>query len=300
MSEGYKIERIDNEKLKDLLPLYKDAFGKIVSLKYFKDKFDTEVFGAAYIGYIAYADEMPAAYYGLFPCSVMYEGQVLLCATSGDTMTHSAHRGKGLFLELAKRTYLLAKESGIKFAFGFPNQNSLKGSIDLGWQYKGDHLRMYELKVSTLPLAKLKKKLGLNQMESNEGQDFPNSIGVDGQGCVLHDADFFKYKEYSPKSIQVLVGSRVWMKMDGVLKIGDVERIDNFSIKKFLIELKRFALWKGISQIQFMVSNDTWLDKELSSCLKGIDAFQVGHFHFDSAGMDLSKMKYGMSDLDTF
>ena len=101
MSAEYKIERMSRERLKDLIPLYKDAFSKNVSLKYFQDKFDTKIFGAEYIGFIAYAgNNAPAAYYGLFPCQVMYDEKILLSATSGDTMTHSAHRGKGLFVAI--------------------------------------------------------------------------------------------------------------------------------------------------------------------------------------------------------
>ena len=300
MSEGYHIQRISFDRLKDLIPLYADAFNKMAKLEYFQNKFATKVFGAEYIGYIAYAEnETPAAYYGLFPCLAELDGRTILSATSGDTMTHSAHRGKGLFMQLAERTYALAKESGIKFAFGFPNQDSLKGSIKLGWEYKGEHLRFFSVKVNTLPFAKLAKKLNLQNRKTSLGVYFPNSLREDG-GAVIHNNDFFAYKSYSPKYVEEIGGSRVWMKVDGALKVGDVERNAAFDAEKFLEELKRYAFKRGITEIQFMVSNDTWLEKKLSAILPGMDAFPVGHFHFDTAGLDLSKMKYGMGDLDTF
>lgn len=300
---NYNIQRISSDRLKDLVPLYADVFNKKVALEYFQRKFSTEIFGAAHIGYIAYDERnSPAAYYGLFPCLVELNGEKILSATSGDTMTHSAHRGKGLFVDLAKRTYALAKESGIRFAFGFPNEHSLKGSIQLGWQYKGDTLRLFSLKVNTLPLAKLAKKIKLGDaLFGRSSEDhFPNSLMENGSGGVLHDADYFKYKAFTPKSIFMIAGVRVWLKVDGVMKVGDVERIMNFNVKAFISEMKKFAFKRGITEVQFMVSNDTWLEKELSKELKGMDAFQVGHFYLDCEGLDLSKMKYGMGDLDTY
>lgn len=302
MSTEYKIERISKERLKDLIPLYKDAFAKTVPLKYFQDKFDTKVFGAEHIGFIAYAgNNEPAAYYGLFPCRVMYNENIVLCATSGDTMTHSAHRGKGLFVELAKRTFQLAKESGIKFAYGFPNQNSLKGSISSGWQYFGDHLRIYTMSVKTIPLAKIVRKLKLKRSVGiNEREQFSNSLSQKNRGCVLHDKNFFNYKFFSGNRVAIIGGTKVWFKLDGVMKIGDVERIDNFDVSDFLRKLRSYALLKGITEVQFMVSNDTWLDIELSKELEGANAFPVAHIELNASKVDLTKMKYGMCDLDTF
>src|SRR5207244_789927 len=95
-------------------------------------------------------------------------------AVSGDTMTHSEHRGKGLFVELAKRTFQLAKESRIRFAYGFPNQNSLKGSVHAGWKYSGDQLKNFTVRVNTIPFARLSRKLKLQILpkEINEEDQF--------------------------------------------------------------------------------------------------------------------------------
>jgi hypothetical protein len=303
--DGYTIERISEARLKDLHPLYKDAFKKSVPHSYFEKKFDTAAFGAEYIGYLAYDEQgHPAAYYGLFPCKMVFRGKLVLSATSGDTMTHSAHRGKGLFVNLAKRTYALAKESGIKFAYGFPNQHSLPGSIKLGWQYKGEFLKYYHLKVRTLPVSRLARKLRMTEGLYGAGTNahFDNSLEEEGFGTVLHDKKYFQYKNYSKKSIISIEGAKVWIKVDGVLLVGDVEkrRKHDLDVKAFLDTLKKYATWKGIQEIRFMVSRNSWLDKKLAERLVGKNAFPVGHFDFDAKGLDFSKFRYGMGDLDTF
>ncbi|MBX7203773.1 MAG: GNAT family N-acetyltransferase, partial [Bacteroidia bacterium] len=110
----YRIERISEERLKDLIQLYKASFGKTYPINYLKNKFNTQYTGVSFVGYLAYDPAgQPAAYYGVFPCHIRYNGRQILSAQSGDTMTHPAHQGKGLFTKLAKLTYELAKELNI-------------------------------------------------------------------------------------------------------------------------------------------------------------------------------------------
>lgn len=115
----YRIERINEDRLKDLLQLYKASFGKTYSIRYLQNKFNTQYTGISFVGYLAYDQEnQAAAYYGVFPCYINYKGRQVLSAQSGDTMTHPAHQGKGLFTKLARLTYDLAKELKVQFIFG--------------------------------------------------------------------------------------------------------------------------------------------------------------------------------------
>ena len=160
MTFEYTIERISRARLKDLVFLHAHCFGKKISLRYYQQKFNTAAFGAAYVGYIAYDDQgAPAAYYGVYPCKIIYNETVVTGAVSGDTMTHSDHRGKGHFVQLAQKTFELAKQVGIVFAYGFPNQHSYAGSLKSGWTYTGEKIKLYSFPVATLPLAKLARKL---------------------------------------------------------------------------------------------------------------------------------------------
>src|SRR4030095_10457568 len=148
MPEEYTFERISASRLYDIKLLYLDSFGEDVSMDFVEKKYDTSAFGVRDIGYIAYDNVgIPAAYYGVFPCRALVRGNVYLTAQSGDTMTHPNHRGKGLFVKLAKMTYELAKENGIKFVFGFPNDNSLPGFVKkLGWKCD-ENLNVYNIRI---------------------------------------------------------------------------------------------------------------------------------------------------------
>ena len=162
---------------------------------------------------------------------------------------------------------------------------------------------MFVIRVNTIPVSKIAKRIKLTNVLypiTKNISGFPNSLVNDHTGGVVHDLDYFNYKTYSKKSIVTIAGSRVWIKIDGVLKIGDVERTINFRAGQFLEKLKTFAVKRGIREIQLLVSNESWLDHELKKNLEGKNVFPVGHFSFTGENIDFSRMKYGMCDLDTF
>ena len=158
MSE-YRFERLSDANLTDLLFLYKHAFKEKETISFLKKKYDTSCFGLKNIGFIAYSSSNEtAAYYGVFPVKAQINGKEILVAQSGDTMTHPKHRGKGLFITLAKMTYELAKESGVEFIFGFPNDNSYPGFVKkLNWIHYSN-INTYKIKTGALPFEKIAKK----------------------------------------------------------------------------------------------------------------------------------------------
>src|SRR5882672_9602253 len=135
-NKEYVIERLNNDRLKDMESLYKAVYGIAAPENYFLKKYDTAYTGAEYLGYIAYNKEnIAVAYYGVMPCFIQYNNEIILAAQSGDTMTHPGFRYKGMFVELSKITFELCREVGIRFIFGFPNQNSYHGAVNkLGWK----------------------------------------------------------------------------------------------------------------------------------------------------------------------
>lgn len=136
VSTDYNITRADASKINEIYLLHNLCFrGNSPAKKDFIKKYDTSCFGSEFIGYLAYhkqSNEL-VAYYGVFPVIVNHFGTPILAAQSGDTMTHPEHSKKGLFTYLAKKTYETAKDSGVKFIFGVPNNNSLRGLVKLGF-----------------------------------------------------------------------------------------------------------------------------------------------------------------------
>lgn len=308
----YTFERITEDNLSSLILLAKDAFEQDFPLKYFEQKFATSWTGVKNIGYIA-LDEAgkTVGYYGMYPCFLLLNGKKILAAQVGDTMTHSQHRGKGLFAVLANKTYSLAKEEGIKFVFGFPNEQAYPGVVTkLNWVQK-EFMHLYKVKVSTLPFAKIAFKLKwinplffsciniiLKKKKSNR-TSFENSNIDNINGGILRDEFYFNYKKDENKFLLDILGTCVWIKIDGFLFVGDIERRDEKSYLKVLQNLKRVAKWIGATEILFQASPGSYMDRILSQQYSFQQGARIGYLSFDNK-INGDQLKYTIADFDTF
>lgn len=81
------------------------------------------------------AEEKLAATYAVSPRTFKVGDAVVPAVQSIDTMTDEAHRGKGLFLTLARAVYQRCADAGMPFVYGFPNGKSAHGFFQrLGWR----------------------------------------------------------------------------------------------------------------------------------------------------------------------
>jgi len=312
MVDNYQIHRIDSTRLKDLQVLSRAVLGKEISMRFLQRKFSTQHTGKSYIGYIAYNETRnPVAYYGLYPCVIFFNGNKITGALSGDTMTHPDHQGKGLFVTLAKKTFELAKTEGITCAFGFPNQNSYAGSLKAGWTYNGEKTRLYTVHVKTFAFAKFFRKYPWTQFfyknysaivlgfYKSSKKYFPNSVIEENTGGILHDENFFRYKNYTDNKIVKVAGVNVWVKINGELKIGDVERTDTVNFIQLLKSLKKLSSWLGCSSVSFLTTPETWLDDALSKHDPGQETFLVARINW-APEFPVEKIKFSAGDFDTF
>lgn len=309
----YTIEKLGPQHFNDMQLLFKHCFGRSLADDFFIRKFDTHHYGTDILGYVALAkDGTLASSYGLYPCRISHEGKIIPAAISGDSMTHENHRGKKLFDTLARKTYELAKDSGIKFMYCFPNQYTLTGSQKLGWIYQdGEQMRTYKIKVNTIPFAKIcRKNKILNQVhrsyvnfmlrsaKKNAGQ-FENSLLRDGIPSVVHDTGFFAYKSYSLNSVIRIADCNAWIKIDGELKIGDIENKNGIDFQQLIKKLKRIAFWIGCPEIQTTVCEESHIHRSMKNDFPNDPSFLVGRMEF---GLDFPKeeVKFTMADFDTF
>lgn len=320
----YKFVRLSSNNLADLLILIKDAYGREDSIERLKKKYNTKIWGAQFIGYIAYSRESEevAAYYGVFPISFKHEGKVVLAAQSGDTMTHSNHRRRGLFVQLAEKTYLLAKEKGVKFIFGFPNDNSFPGFKNkLGWQFE-KKMKNYNFIVPTLPVDLVMKKIGEGSLSKTRDKyclkvlsyfmsgniPFVFSTNENYNSCVLiKDLNYFRYKHSNNHFVYSYNNKvKLWIKYDGSLVIGDIsfdnencsESIKTKIIKEALYRIKLMASFCGIIRIKMYVSPNSNIDKIFKN-IKHRDGLNIGYLDFGS-NIPLGKFSFTYSDFDTF
>lgn len=310
----YRYERINENSYKDLVCLFKNSFGLKININYFKNLNNSASFNCPIknLGFIAYdQNNEPAAFYGVYPYLFEYQGEIILAAQSGNTMTHSHHRGKGLFIILAKMTYELAKENGVEFIFGFPNENSYPGFVrKLSWIHK-ENMKQYKISVFTFPLAKVAKKIFIFKLFYDEfvklffgflrtnNPYFGSSIMDNETAGVFRNEAFYNYKSFSNNYLIKLGKVRLWVKVNGGLDIGDIERNDDFDYDKFIKQLKKMAFWLGASRIRFEVSPNTYFDKIFENQVKAEKGSPIGYLNLNS-DIPLEKIRFVMGDFDTF
>ncbi len=309
MSE-YSFVRLNKDNLKDLIFLYKAAFNEITDLSFLEKKYNTSFFGKEDVGFIAYhqASKTPAAYYGVFPIRMDLHGKELLAAQSGDTMTHPDHRGKGLFIKLAMQTYSLAKDLGIHFVFGFPNENSYPGFVKkLNWQHYSN-VNHYKFKGSVFPMDKIVKKLpflrGIHNLilpKTDTSSYFANSLAVQQSnfGNVKHDPAFFKYKTYAPSFIVEIAGVKCWLKVDGRVWVGDIDYCDETKFNEVVDGLIAFTKRKLCSGLMFSVMENSTYDQRLKKRTNLNSSIAVGCLDL-SGNYKPENFAYQAGDFDTF
>ncbi len=310
MSE-YRFEKLSDTNLKDLIFLYRHAFNEKENLKFLQKKYNTSAFGLKNIGYIAYSSSNePAAYYGVFPIKAQINNKEILVSQSGDTMTHPDHRGKGLFITLAKMTYELAKKEGVEFIFGFPNENSYPGFVKkLDWDHYSN-VNHYQIKTGGLPLEKVAKKFKMfsgtySSLVSGKlkyiNSPFPNSLNSQTQdhGNILHDKNFFDYKTYYKSGVIEMNGVKCWIKVDGRLWVGDIEFCERNEFYETVNGLITLSKKLPCSTIQFSVFENSLYDQWLKEKYPVHSKNAVGCMNL-SGNYKPEQFAYQALDFDTF
>ncbi|MDD4869351.1 MAG: GNAT family N-acetyltransferase [Kiritimatiellae bacterium] len=306
----YQIHRISKDRLFDLLILFKSAFNQKVSLSYLEKKFDTERFGASFVGYIAYTQTgEPAAYYGVFPIRFKLNSQVLRAAQSGDTMTHKDHQHKGLFIELAKMTYDLARKEGIKLIFGFPNENSLPGFIKkLNWTIDGK-LHFYKQTVYTFPFAALMHLVGLKSVYLRYFNFWAKLLGlksnlkyttIDRNNSIYYDQDGIAYRTFSDNYFLEEKESVIWIKVVRTMQIGCIFNTDDEHAAQLLNRLKWLSVITGLIRISFWCTDNHPNLRVIQSRFNKYNYYQYGHLNLTNSLTQHHSFFYEACDGDTY
>jgi hypothetical protein len=266
MSElnDYSFERVTNAHYPLLQLLFADAFHQKISIEEITRRFDTRSLGAGLVGFIAIQNvtRKPAAYYGVFPVHITFNGRTILAAQSGDTMTHHEHRRKGLFIQLATLTAEICKEEGINLLFGSPNQSSYKGFVHhLQWEHKEDIVR-YDLKSAfkAMPLPKLfqvdKQPHSLYFKYARfvlkkwivPSPDTFHHTAINNYAAVFRNKAYINYKMSTNKFFIRIDEVVFWIRLSDVIWIGDVSDYTKVTAS-ILQQLQRLAFWLGYNTI---------------------------------------------------
>jgi hypothetical protein len=310
---GYRAERISSNNFSDFIEIHRKAFNSKIGFDFAKNKFDTlNLSGIENIGFIIYyTDNLPVAFYGVYPVLARINDKNILVAQSGDTMTIPEHTGLGLFIYSATITNKLCKQNGIKGIFGFPSAPSFRTfKKKLNWSFN-EKINKYLFKIPVLPIGlcslKIKPirslylywvKLVLKFYRKSE--PFEGSITSNGQNGILRNKDFWYYKLAQKDVFLIKIkNTEVVIKTNGVLSIGDINITRSTDMLPILRRLKLLAFLTLNIHLIFCTSPGTVLDEKLSRIKDGIKILPVGFLNLEE-GFDLSSLKFSYLDFDTF
>lgn len=308
----YQIERLEKSRFGDLTALYKAVYGRAISENFFPRKYYTAYTRHENLGYIAYKGSIAVAFYGVIPTLIEYEKKTVSAAQSADTMTHPDHRKKGLFAHLARLTYDLCQESGIKFVFGFPNQNSYHGlSKTLQWK-QTETLDSFTIPIGSRFITRATKKFALTkpfysgylksiiQKYQTGESGVPNSVVRDGFSGVQRDAQYLRYKDYSDTIVIQAGTAKIWIAIKGNLWIGDLANVENSKdLTTAIEELKKFGQKLGLSSINFQASPGTSLHRLFAREYESFPSFATMFLDL-GANLVFENIKFTLADIDIF
>lgn len=306
----YYFERLSTLNMHFLASLYMDVYKKKVTADFFLRKYNTKNFGVEYIGHIAFTKEkFPAAFYGVIPCHFRINNTTILAAQSADTMTHPKHQRKGLFMRLARNTYEVARQEGVQFIFGFPNQNSYSGFVKLNWTFLPQPMQCFAIKGSKFPFAALLLKIPLlkniyglyMQLMISEPaiEDLHNDHS--GESGVVRNTLFLQYKnQYSKTFVKRWQDVCAWMKNDGILKVGLIRFDRTISSKQVVDRLVHVGKILGCRAIVLMMSPDTELYNLLIRTIKPEEGLQVGFYNLTDCPFNFNSVTFEYCDVDIF
>lgn len=294
-----------------LKALFRAAFNAPLEKSSFAKKYDTKELGHGVIGFLAVhaATQTPAAFYGVFPVTVLMGGKEVLAAQSGDTMTHPAHQRKGLFVRLAQMTYEECRKAGVQLVFGQPNKNSYHGLVNKLHFLPLEDIERFDLKlrIKTFPLPKLCQKAGLfkhylrfaKRFLKNKTVRVPAFVNPaqTSYGKVLRNAAYLRYKEEGDKAFIRLGDVTFWLKFTDVLWLGDAS--DYEAVTPAVInKLKRLAAVLGYNTVTFHV-NKSLPQPAFLQTFKKVDAEASCFLYLDDERRGQNLLLTG-ADFDTW
>lgn len=306
---SYTYQRLSEDNLADFHTLYNEVFKKKATLQYLQKKYNTEYTGLKYVGYLAYDEETPIAFYGGLPQLFSINGRVIKAVHACDSITLPRYHRKGLHTNLALRSYQLMKKSDVKFVYAMHSYNTLRATKKLGWKL-GESMVRYHYKVSTLPVSRaiyhIKKlnryylSLISRQLKKYKRLDeMKNPLINEGFLAQHYSKDYFEYKNFSFNELVEIDGVELWLKFRSKIHIGAFQSDSVDSLKKALSELSSLAKRVGIQEIQFHVSKNSIQDKQLGQIFEANESWSLGFLDFDQT-IDYQKLKLNYGDHDTF
>lgn len=308
--EKYTFEALNTENIHLLIPLYKKVFGVSFSLEQIKQKYQPTYTGIFAQGHFAFYKGKAIAFHGAIPMLMRYQDQTELCAQYGDAMTLKEHAGNGLFSKLGELTDEVLISKGVRFVWGFPNQNSEYPYVHKLYWKGEERMQCYILPLKVLSSETIYRKTRFFEkwkQTSIQKQLSPlliekkdlHSIDTTQFGGIDRSPAFYEYKSFSPNYFIRLNDTRIWIKPLGGLLVGDLEIRDEEQVFICIEKLKELARELGLNKLVIQASPRSALNQILQKRYQATKSWLIGYKDFNS-DFPLDKLQFTYGDLDTF
>lgn len=310
ISPNICIERLGKNNISSLGILFREVHGRKIPVNYFENKYDTRYTGINHLGFIAFNhNRMPIAFYGVIPCYLRCDGDVMLAAQSTDTMTHPSFRNQGLFVKLAEMTVELCKKNELRLLFGFPNQHSLPGFVNkLGWEER-EQMECFIIPVKASFIGRLLKKFPLSKdlyiryqkwvlkKHANAITDKPNSLFSNANSGVFRSSEYISYKQYNKRWFLQFPNAFVWLKVGDGLIIGDMV-VEQKNFDDLMERLCSIAQEMGLGKVVFHCTKNAQLHALFAARCIPVPSFPV--IYKNLAADIVPDFAFTYADVDTF
>jgi GNAT superfamily N-acetyltransferase len=275
MTEKIKIEctyeLLTEANLHLIPPLFKAAFKKHITLEQVIKKYNFSAMNQPYLGLFAFHEGRPVAFIGICYYIARYKGVEELASNFTDSMVHPDYQGKNIYVKLLDQLKEVAKENGICFSLGFPNDNSFYPVVHKGKWLIAVNMVGFMIQVKTLPLRRFCRRLGFEknylQWASKKLQPYVVPYHPDAfiqpahHFHIVHDEVFFNYKQSPAHFLLKLADEYVWIKLGTQLAVEFIPEMEETKLLAVVNELSRLAKKLYIQQV--MLQFTTGASQEL-------------------------------------
>ncbi|OJJ15170.1 hypothetical protein BKI52_39585 [marine bacterium AO1-C] len=304
---NYHFERLTAENLAMLPEVFKQSYGRAVSLEYLRKKYTNHLNNETkYFGILAYEGGQVVGFNGAIPYTLRQGDDLQLAVQSLDSMVVPIHRKKGLFTTLFTHLQSQLREEDIACIFGLPNQASHNAFFNrLGWQ-PVHQIKRFHIPIQSKILSRVKHLS--STLTGNGFKNYflptPGKPWFISNDFVLIERDeaFFDYKQKLGNSFFIrLCGVKIWLKLQGIyLWIGDMELPETDAhFKEIIHRLQKLSSGAGVHEIIFQTSPDLPLAQMFARFYAPQPSWTLGVYNF-SSNWNLSKLRITYGDLDNF
>ena len=311
---AYDLEVLRGTELSRVIPLFRDAFaGREFKPDWLRRKYSCQHAGLEGFACVAFDEQGdPAGSVGVLPWPVRFEDRVETAGQMVDVATHSAHRGRGLFVALADRAREVCEAAGVGFLYGFPNEEAYPIWVHkLGYEHTQD-LGEYRRRVRTIwaeklshrarPLRRLYERYLDRKLGAAAAPDplLANSFATEGFAHIERDRTFHMYKStFDGSRVLATEGGRAWVKVRHALMIGDLEAQSDSDLELTARALAHLSSRLGVHEIVLQASKETRLSDFFTRRFEVSRDLPVIYRNLRSE-IPKEKLRFTLGDLDNF